>query len=336
MTDHTANAGDFTPTSGTQGARLFAWFMVGATFVYVINNGLMFWGGMPGAGSVLRGEFSAVGAIQLALYAVAGVLAFLYVQRSQSLTLRADSFRLSGIANFMIRAAFWIVFLVGLADAIISFLRVEEFLAGLVGEQMATDLNFNARRAPMIHAPLMVLAIVIAAFTRRTLAFHWLALLVVVAELNIVLSRFIFSYEQAFMGDLVRFWYGALFLFASAFTLFEDGHVRVDVLYSGFRDKAKGKVNAIGAILLGIIFCWVVIILGMENKSSIINAPLIGLEVTQNGFGMFVKYLMAGFLGVFAVSMMVAFCAQLLEGVADWRGDPGTRLHAHDDELPGH
>ena len=99
------------------------------------------------------------------------------------------------------------------------------------------------------------------------------------------------------MGDLVRFWYGALFLFASAYTLFDDGHVRVDVLYSGFRDRAKGKVNSIGAILLGIIFCWVVIILGMENKSSIINAPLIGLEVTQNGFGMFVKYLMAGFLG---------------------------------------
>ena len=30
------------------------------------------------------------------------------------------------------------------------------------------------------------------------------------------------------MGDLVRFWYAALF-FASAYTLKEDGHVRVDV-----------------------------------------------------------------------------------------------------------
>ena len=336
MTDHTATAGDFTPTSGTQGVRMFAWIMVGAIAVYLVNNALMFWGGQPGAGSVLRGEVSAIGIVQLALYGVVAVLAFLYVQRSQALSLRADSLRLSGIANFLVRFAFWVVFLVGLADAVISFLRVEEFLPGLVGEQMATDLNFNARRAPMIHAPLIILALVIAALTRRTLAFHWLALLVVIAELNIVLSRFIFSYEQAFMGDLVRFWYGALFLFASAFTLFEDGHVRVDVLYSGFRDQAKGRVNAIGAILLGIIFCWVVIILGMENQASIINAPLIGLEVTQNGFGMFVKYLMAGFLAVFATSMLIAFCAQLLEGVADWRGDPGSRLHDNDGELPGH
>ena len=47
---------------------------------------------------------------------------------------------------------------------------------------------------------------------------------------------------------------------------------------------------------------------------------------------MYVKYLMAGFLGVFAVSMMVQFCAYLLESVADYRGDPGSRLHAHDEE----
>ena len=336
MTDQTAYAGAMPATAGTQGVRIFAWIMASATFVYLLNNGLMFWGGMPGAGSVLRGEFSAMGAVHLLFYAAAIGLSVFYVQRTTWMPLRADSMRLSGIANFLVRAAFWMVFLVGLADAVISFLRVEEFLAGLIGEEQANALNFNSKRAPMIHAPLMVLAIVIAAFTRKALAFHWLALLVVVAELTIVLSRFIFSYEQAFMGDLVRFWYGALFLFASAYTLFEDGHVRVDVLYSGFRDQTKGKVNSIGAVLLGIIFCWVVIILGMENKSSIINAPLIGLEVTQNGFGMFVKYLMAGFLGVFAVSMMIAFCAQLLEGVADWRGDPGSRLHEHDDELPGH
>jgi hypothetical protein len=30
----------------------------------------------------------------------------------------------------------------------------------------------------------------------------------------------------------------------------------------------------------------------------------------------------------------VQFSAYLLESVADWRGDPGSRLHAHDGELP--
>ena len=172
--------------------------------------------------------------------------------------------------------------------------------------------------------PLIVLSFVIAAFT-RTLGFTWLALLVVVAELQIVISRFIFSYEQAFMGDLVRFWYAGLFLFASAYTLIEEGHVRVDVLFAGFTDRRKGMVNAIGSLLLGASLCYVVLWLGMGSKSSIINAPLLAYEVTQQGFGMYVKYIMAAFLAIFAVSMMIQFAGYFLEGVADYRGDPDKR-----------
>jgi len=40
---------------------------------------------------------------------------------------------------------------------------------------------------------------------------------------------------------------------------------------------------------------------------------------------MYVKYFMAGFLGVFAVTMMVQFVAQFFEAVADKRGEPGAR-----------
>ena len=322
-------------TNGGRAMRIFAWSMVAATFVYLINNWLMFWMGWPGVASVLSGAFTTLGAIQIALYVAALVLVILYVRR-KDIALRDDSTRMTGIANFIIRASFWAVFLIGVVDAAISFLRVEEMLAGIVGDELSGLMNFNSNRAPMVHGPLIVLAIIIAALTPRTLGFHWLALLVVMAELAIVLSRFIFSYEQAFMGDLVRFWYGALFLFASAFTLFEDGHVRVDVLYAGFKDKTRGFVNAWGSILMGIIFCWVILTMGMSGKSSLINAPLVSLEVSQSGFGMYVKYLMAGFLGVFAVSMMVQFCAYLLESVADWRGDPGTRLNSHSDEMPIH
>ncbi len=337
MSDRTVSAGaEAIPvTTGARVTRIFAWAMIGATFVYLINNWLMFWMDWPGVMSLLDSGVSSTGLLQVALYGLAAVLAVAYVLR-RDIPLRQDSERMTAIATFIVRGAFWTVLLIGLVDAVISFLRVEEMLAGYVGEELSKQMNFNSNRAPLVHGPLIVLAIIIAAFSRGTLGFHWLALLVVVAELNIVLSRFIFSYEQAFMGDLVRFWYGALFLFASAYTLLEDGHVRVDVLYAGFKDTTRGFVNAWGSILLGVIFCWVILTMGMDTKNSIINAPLVSLEVSQSGFGMYVKYLMAGFLGVFAVSMMVQFCAYLMESVADWRGDPGSRLHSQDDELPVH
>ena len=81
----------------------------------------------------------------------------------------------------------------------------------------------------------------------------------------------------------------------------------------------------ISLLVLGIPLCWVVLAIGLWHPSSVIASPLLALEVTQAGFGMYVKYLLAAFLGIFAGSMMVQFAAVLLEAYADIRGDPGKR-----------
>jgi len=118
------------------------------------------------------------------------------------------------------------------------------------------------------------------------------------------------------MGDVVRFWYAALFLFASAHTLVEEGHVRVDVLYSGFRRRRKAVFDTIGCLFLGIPICWVILMHGMGGRGNSINSPLLSFEVSQSGYGMYVKYIMAGFLIIFAVSMMIQFISYLLFNIA--------------------
>ncbi len=331
MTDTTFDAGlaeqnaSFRSTSGTTAARLFAWLVVTATFAFVINNYLTHWQEWPGIFAIFgNSDDVALGLVQGLIFVAIMAVGAIYVLRSASTSLRTDAEKLHNITCFIIRAAFWSVFLVGLVDMVISFLRVEGLLEAVVGPELTTELGRPLFRGPYVHMPLIALSVVIAVFS-RSIAFPWLALLVVIAELMIVISRFIFSYEQAFMGDLVRFWYAALFLFASAYTLYDDGHVRVDVAYAGLSDNAKGLVNAIGAVVLGMALCTVVITLGMWTKSSIINSAILSFEVTQAGFGMYVKYLMAAFLGVFAVSMMVEFASTFLTGIADYRGDPGAR-----------
>ncbi|WP_210203576.1 TRAP transporter small permease subunit [Breoghania corrubedonensis] len=304
--------------------RLFGWSVLAVLAAYLLNNYLTYWQGMPGPEAYVSGDPLAV--LQAGLYVVAIALAAGYVQTHRDTPLRVDSRRISDINAFIIRAAFWTVLTVGLADMVISFLRVEGLLEGLVGHQIAGDLGRSQWRGPYVHMPLIAFSIVLAIFT-RTLGFPWLALLVVAAELMIVLFRFIFSYEQAFMADLVRFWYAALFLFASAYTLKEEGHVRVDVFYTNFSPRTKGYVNAIGSVVFGIALCWVILVVGMGGKSNIINSPLLSFETTQAGFGLYVKYLMAGFLAVFAVSMMIQFVSYFLDAVADIRGEPGGRDH---------
>lgn len=314
----------YLPTRWTLVFRFLAWSVVATLFAFLINVYLSFWLGWPGATAAFGPDALALSWVQVLVYALGVAGSAVFVRRTKDRSLRQDDAAMTAIAAYIVRIAFWTVLLVGVVDAVISFLRVEELLPPLFGDQLAQDLGRNMFRGPYVHMPLIALSVILPAFI-RTPGFTWLALLVVVAELNIVISRFIFSYEQAFMGDLVRMWYGALFLFASAYTLIEEGHVRVDVLYSGFSDRTKGAVNAVGALLLGLPLCWTILLIGLSKPSSIIAAPLLTLEVTQSGFGMYIKYLMAAFLGIFATSMAIQFAGYFLEGVADYRGDPGKR-----------
>jgi len=302
--------------------RTSGWIMLAVMVAYVANNFLTFGAGMPGANKILGEGASAASWLQALFYVVMAALAIMFVKKRSENTLREDSLIISNFNTVFIRCAFWVVLIVGLVDMTISFMRVEGVLASVFGEDLASQLGKSQFRGLYVHVPFMLLGIVLGFFT-RTLGFTWLTLLIVGAELMIVISRFIFSYEQAFMADLVRFWYGALFLFASAYTLLEEGHVRVDVFYAGFKSKTKGMINAMGTIFLGLTLCWTILIVGMGGKSSVINSPVFNFEVTQSGFGMYVKYMMAGFLGVFAISMMIQFIAYLLDAVADYYEDPG-------------
>ncbi len=305
-------------------SRVFGWGTLAFLAVFLINvyftNAL----GWPGFSGVLNGA-GGLAWLQAGFYAAGLAVTVYYVLKNRDSSLREDGEKITRFNTWLIRGVFWAVLFVGIVDAVISFLRVEDLLAAVVGEAMTTELGRPVFRGTFVHMPLVALGFVVASFT-RTLGFHWLTLLIVVAELLIVFTRFIFSYEQAFMGDLVRYWYGGLFLFASAHTLVADEHVRVDVLYASFQRRTRGIVNSIGAILLGISLCWTIMIIGFGDKTAIIYSPLTKFEVSQSGYGMYVKYQLAAFLGVFAISMMIQFVATFLEAVDDY-------LHGTDDEA---
>ena len=314
------------PSGFSSLALVFGWVNLAVLAAFLINNFLVNAFGWPGT-AVFTQASGTLSWVQFGLYVAAVVLGAYVALSRRSIPLRVQADTVTGINTFLIRWAFWMVLIVGLADVTMSFLRVEGFLEAIVGSDLNRDLGLPHFRGLYVHVPLILVSFVIALFT-RTLGFVWLALLIVAAELLIVFSRFLFSYEQPFMSDLVRFWYGALFLFASAYTLLEEGHVRVDVFYASFSTRRKGAINTIGSVTMGILFCWTILIVGMGSKASIINAPVFNFEVTQSAaFGMFVKYLMAAFLAIFAVSMMIQFVSTLFSSLADWRGDPGHVEH---------
>ena len=308
--------------------RIIGYVIISITFVFLINNFLNYWADWPGIKKLLAnygllgfeksknpisGSLFTYSLFQLFLYIISIFLVVFFVFKTPNQNLDKDSEILSSLSAYIIRSAFWMVFMVGLVDLTISFLATEKLLIVIFNKQIHLNLISPPFRIKFVHLPLIFISMILGYFT-RTLGFIWLAILVIFAEFSIVITRFIFSYEQAFMGDLVRFWYGALFLFASSHALIHEGHVRVDVLYTNFSDKTRAWTNTIGSFLFGIPLCLIILFLGMSSKASIINSPLLSFEVTQQGSsGLYVKYLMAAFLAIFALSMLTQFTSYFMK-----------------------
>lgn len=319
--------------------RTLAWSMVAVALVYLVNNYLTVWLEWPGVVNYFFREDAVEASpilawVQLLSYFVAPVAIAVWVAKTSHVRLIEDSEKLSGWTDYIIRASFWSIFLIGLVDGFISWLRVEDLLVPVFGESLGSSLGKSAFRGVWVHYPLIVVGMVIAARV-KTVSVSWLALLVVFSEAWIVIARFIFSYEQTLMGDLVRFWYAGLFLFASAFTLKEEGHVRVDVLYAGRSFRFKAWVNSLGVVVLAYPMCWIILGLGLWEKNSVLNGPLVNFEISQAAYGLYIKYIMAAFLLVFAVSMLIQFSSYLLRHAAMLCGEVEVNDDHHHEEIAG-
>ena len=306
--------------------RIISYSVLAFTLAFLINNVLTVWSDWPGIKKffshyemfgykkkALDGSDLNYGYMQIGLYLICIAAVVFYVFKTYSQTLEQDSKILSRFSAYLVRSSFWAVFLVGVADFVISFMVVERLWEVIFSPEVKALMVKAPVRITYIHFPIILISFVIGYFT-KSVGFIWLAVLVVVSEFVIVLSRFIFSYEQAFQGDLVRFWYAALYLFASAYALIHEGHVRVDVLYSSFSEKKKAWTNMVGSAVLGVPLTLIVIFLGLNGKASIINGPVVAFEVTQQGSnGLYLLYLMAVYLAVFAVTMLIQFTSYFME-----------------------
>ena len=295
--------------------RFLGWFLINTLVAFMINNVLYLAFNIPFAVDfIFKNDIYSI--IPTLIYLTAFGFSFFIAFKNSHKSYVWDSDLLHRFNLYFIRSCFWSVFLIGSIDVIIAFMRVEEVSNMIFNDELVRALKKPSFVCTFVHIPLVFISFVIGYFS-KTLGFTWLALMIVCAELIIVITRFVFSYEQSFMGDLVRYWYAALFLFASAYTLFEDGHVRVDVFYTNLKVKTKSFVNAIGSIFLGISTCIAILFVGFNGKQSIINSPILNFEITQTGsVGMFVKYQLAAFLGIFAISMLIQFVSYYFSSLA--------------------
>ena len=108
-------------------SRFFGWGMLTYLVAFLVNNTLVHSKKWPGVKAVISTEVDWRAWAQLGIYLIAFLIAWLIV-KGRHRSLRADAATISSINAYLIRSLFWAVFLIGLADMAISFLRVEDLL----------------------------------------------------------------------------------------------------------------------------------------------------------------------------------------------------------------
>jgi len=116
--------------------------------------------------------------------------------------------------------------------------------------------------------------------TGRTTA--WLTLLMVLTTFLIVVLRYAFDVGAIWLQQSLTWMHAAVFMLGAAYTLQDDGHVRVDIFYRDMSDRRKAWVNLFGVLLFLFPLCGFFI---YESSNYVVAAWTIG-EISRDAGGL--------------------------------------------------
>jgi TRAP-type mannitol/chloroaromatic compound transport system permease small subunit len=102
--------------------------------------------------------------------------------------------------------------------------------------------------------------------TGRLLA--WLTLAMVLITFAVVVLRKLFETGSIAMQESVSYLHAAVFMLAAAYTLKQDGHVRVDIFYQKFSPRTRAWVDLLGTLLLLFPVCLYMLFSSLEYVAA--------------------------------------------------------------------
>ncbi len=88
----------------------------------------------------------------------------------------------------------------------------------------------------------------------------WVTLGLVLVVFTDVVMRYLFQTSFVFTQELEWHLFAFIFLIGGGYTLLQDGHVRVDIVYQRLGFKGRAWVNFLGVLLLLIPGCLLIIV----------------------------------------------------------------------------
>lgn len=81
------------------------------------------------------------------------------------------------------------------------------------------------------------------------LAVMWLALAMVLVQFAVVLMRYVYGFSSIFVNEGVLYLHAGLLMLGSGYTLWAQGHVRVDVIYARLSARGRAWIDLAGHLL---------------------------------------------------------------------------------------
>ena len=111
---------------------------------------------------------------------------------------------------------------------------------------------------PAVPGNLIVLRTIVAK-SGQTIA--WLTVLMVLLTFSIVILRYGFNLGWIWLQESLTYMHVAVFSIAAAWTLQQDGHVRVDIFYADMSKKNRARVDLLGSLFFLVPFCVFILVI---------------------------------------------------------------------------
>jgi TRAP-type mannitol/chloroaromatic compound transport system permease small subunit len=146
----------------------------------------------------------------------------------------------------------------------------------------------------------------------------WAALFIVVVQFAVVVLRYAFGIGSIWLSESIIYGHATLFMLAAAWTLRENGHVRVDVFYAEASVRTKALVDLFGALFLLIPFMLVLAAFALPYVSRSWTI----LERSRETSGLPVVFLLKTLIPAFAILFALQGIAQAIRAAAVLRSSP--------------
>lgn len=163
-----------------------------------------------------------------------------------------------------------------------------------------------------MHSVLKKLTKIIDQFTEQLgQAISWLVILLVLLVVYDVGMRYLFQSGSIAIQELQWHLFSIIFLLGAGYTLKDDEHVRLDLLYrSNFlSDKHRAWIDAIGALLVLIPFCWLIIYCAQPFVSQAFTYS----EASPDPGGLPARWLIKAMIPIGFILLMLQACSQCIK-----------------------